>query len=74
MNLVLRQGMIMAFEPMVNAGGPEIEVLDDGWTAVTRDRRLSAHYEFAVAVTPYGPWILSEPYPYAEMEKEAASA
>jgi len=67
-------GMCLAIEPMVNAGGPEIEVLDDGWTAVTKDRRLSAHFEFAVAVTSYGPWILSEPYPYADLEVEAANA
>ncbi len=67
-------GMCLAIEPMVNAGVPDVEVLDDGWTAVTRDRRLSAHFEFAVAVTPYGPWILSEPYPYADVEAEAANA
>jgi len=67
-------GMCLAIEPMVNAGGPEVEVLADGWTAVTRDRRLSAHFEFAVAVTEYGPWILSEPYPYAALGAEAANA
>jgi methionyl aminopeptidase len=63
-------GMCLAIEPMVNAGGPEVEVLDDGWTAVTRDGSLSAHFELSVAVTELGPWILSEPYPYGE----AASA
>jgi methionyl aminopeptidase len=67
-------GMCLAIEPMVNAGVPEVEVLGDGWTAVTRDRRLSAHFEFAVAVTSYGPWILAEPYPYGELEAEAANA
>jgi methionyl aminopeptidase len=67
-------GMCLAIEPMVNAGVPEVEVLGDGWTAVTKDRRLSAHFEFAVAVTPHGPWILSEPYPYAALEAEAANA
>jgi methionyl aminopeptidase len=67
-------GMCLAIEPMVNAGGPYVEVLDDGWTAVTKDRRLSAHFEFAVAVTAHGPWILSEPYPYADLEAEAAHA
>ena len=67
-------GMCLAIEPMDNAGGPEVEVLADGWTAVTKDRRLSAHFEFAVAVTEYGPWILSEPYPYAALEAEAANA
>ena len=40
----------------------------DGWTAVTRDRSLSAHYELTVAVTQHGPWILSEPYPYGQAE------
>ena len=64
-------GMCLAIEPMVNVGGAEVEVLADGWTAVTRDRSLSAHFELSVAVTPFGPWILSEPYPYAQ---EAANA
>ena len=67
-------GMCLAIEPMVNAGGAEVEVLGDGWTAVTKDRRLSAHFEYVVAVTSHGPWILSEPYPYAELEAEAAHA
>jgi methionyl aminopeptidase len=59
-------GMCLAIEPMVNAGGHEVRVLDDGWTAVTADGSLSAHFELSVAVTPEGPWILSEPYPYGE--------
>ena len=67
-------GMCLAIEPMVNVGGPEVDVLEDGWTAVTRDRRLSAHFELSVAVTAFGPWILSEPYPYAETGEEAANA
>ena len=58
-------GMCLAIEPMLNAGGPEVRVLDDGWTAVTVDRSRSAHFELTVAVTELGPWILSEPYPYA---------
>jgi methionyl aminopeptidase len=61
-------GMCLAIEPMVNVGGPEVEVLSDGWTAVTRDRSLSAHFELSVAVTTFGPWILSEPYPYEQAE------
>jgi methionyl aminopeptidase len=65
-------GMCLAIEPMVNVGGPEVEVLADGWTAITRDRSLSAHFELSVAVTPFGPWILSEPCPYEQAE--AASA
>jgi methionyl aminopeptidase len=58
-------GMALAIEPMVNAGGPEVRELEDGWTAVTLDGSLSAHFELSVAVTEEGPWILSEPYPYA---------
>jgi methionyl aminopeptidase len=58
-------GMALAIEPMVNAGRPEVRVLDDNWTAVTADGSLSAHFELSVAITEHGPWILSEPYPYA---------
>jgi methionyl aminopeptidase len=58
-------GMALAIEPMVNAGAPEVRELEDGWTAVTLDGSLSAHFELSVAVTEEGPWILSEPYPYA---------
>ncbi|MEE8317490.1 MAG: type I methionyl aminopeptidase, partial [Candidatus Omnitrophota bacterium] len=47
----LKKGMILAIEPMVNEGGCEIEILDDGWTAVTKDRKLSAHFEHTVCVT-----------------------
>jgi methionyl aminopeptidase len=57
-------GMALAIEPMLNVGRPEVKVLDDGWTAVTRDGSLSAHFELTVAVTEQGPWILSEPWPY----------
>jgi methionyl aminopeptidase len=57
-------GMCLAIEPMVNTGKPDVRVLDDGWTAVTVDGGLSAHFELSVAVTPEGPWVLSEPYPY----------
>jgi len=55
----LRAGMVLAIEPMVNAGSPEVSTLDDGWTAVTEDGRLSAHFEHTVAVTENGPEILS---------------
>jgi methionyl aminopeptidase len=67
----LRPGMCVAIEPMLNAGKPDVRVLDDGWTAVTVDGSLSAHFEFSVAVTEAGPWILSEPYPYARGLKYA---
>ncbi len=56
---LLRPGMVLAIEPMVNAGGPDVEVLDDGWTAVTADGSLSAHFEHTVAVTENGPEILT---------------
>ena len=59
-------GMTLAIEPMVNVGGPEVRVLDDNWTAVTVDGTLSAHFELSVAITVHGPWILSEPYPFAQ--------
>jgi methionyl aminopeptidase len=55
----LRPGMVLALEPMVNAGGFEVETLDDGWTAVTQDGSLSAHFEHTVAVTEDGPEILT---------------
>ena len=55
----LREGMVLAIEPMVNAGRPGVRVLDDGWTAVTRDGGLSAHFEHSVAVTASGPEVLS---------------
>jgi methionyl aminopeptidase len=55
----LAEGMVLAIEPMVNAGKPTVKVLSDGWTAVTRDRSLSAHFEHTVAVTADGAWILT---------------
>jgi methionyl aminopeptidase len=57
--LRLTEGMVLAIEPMVNAGKPAVKVLADGWTAVTRDGSLSAHFEHTVAVTADGPWILT---------------
>ncbi len=53
-------GLVLALEPMVNEGGYEVEVLGDGWTVVTRDRKLSAHFEHSVAITENGPLILSK--------------
>ena len=55
----LVEGMVLAIEPMVNAGKPAVKVLSDGWTAVTRDKSLSAHFEHTVAVTASGAWILT---------------
>jgi methionyl aminopeptidase len=57
--LPLKAGMVLAIEPMINAGSHEVKVLDDGWTAVTADRSLSAHFEHTVAITPSGPEILT---------------
>lgn len=56
----LREGMVLAIEPMVNAGGHEVEIMEDGWTAVTKDRSLAAHFEHSVAITRNGPYILSK--------------
>jgi methionyl aminopeptidase len=57
----LKEGMVLAIEPMVNAGRPETKVLSDRWTAVTRDGSYAAHFEHAVAVTENGPWVLTRP-------------
>ena len=57
----LSAGMVLAIEPMVNAGVPEVETLADQWTAVTKDRRISAHFEHSVAITEEGPMVLSRP-------------
>jgi len=57
---LLKEGMVFAIEPMVNTGTYEVEVLPDNWTVVTRDRRLSAHFEHTVAITDQGPLILTE--------------
>jgi methionyl aminopeptidase len=56
----LVEGMVLAIEPMVNAGKPAVKILTDGWTAVTRDGSLSAHFEHTVAVTAGEPWILTD--------------
>jgi methionyl aminopeptidase len=56
----LREGMALAIEPMVNEGTAELEILEDGWTAVTADRKLSAHFEHSIVITADGPEILSE--------------
>jgi len=57
----LKEGMVLAIEPMVNAGKPDSKVLRDRWTAVTRDGSYSAHFEHCVAVTANGPWVLTRP-------------
>lgn len=55
----LKAGMVLAIEPMINAGGYRVKVLNDGWTAVTTDGSLSAHFEHTVAITQDGPLILT---------------
>jgi len=56
----LRAGMVLAVEPMINAGGSDVVIQADGWTAVTLDKSLSAHFEHSVAITDDGPFILSK--------------
>lgn len=56
----LKEGMTLAIEPMVNAGAPDVKILEDGWTAVTADGNLSAHFEHTIVVTKNGPEILTK--------------
>jgi len=55
----LKAGMVLAIEPMINAGGPAVKVLPDGWTTLTVDGSLSAHFEHTVAITKDGPRVLT---------------
>lgn len=57
---VLRPGMVLAIEPMVNMGGHQTKMLEDGWTVITADRKPSAHFEHTIAVTEDGPVVLTE--------------
>lgn len=57
----LKEGMVLAIEPMVNAGRPESRLAADRWTALTRDGSYSAHFEHCVAITADGPWVLTRP-------------
>lgn len=57
----IKTGLVIAVEPMVNAGAPDVEVLEDNWTAVTKDRSMSAHFEHTIAITEQGPWVLTDP-------------
>ena len=59
--LRLRPGLVIAIEPMLNQGGPGVSTLADGWTIVTDDRSLSAHFEHSVAITEDGPVVLTAP-------------
>jgi methionyl aminopeptidase len=60
-NPKLKEGMVLAIEPMVNLGLPETNVLSDKWTAVASDGKPSAHFEHVVAITASGPWVLTRP-------------
>jgi methionyl aminopeptidase len=55
----MQEGLVIAIEPMINAGGVGVKVMEDGWTAVTQDGRLSAHFEDTIALTEDGPQVLS---------------
>ena len=57
----VQEGMVLAIEPMVNAGAPGVRMRDDKWTAMTADGSFSAHFEHTVAATLNGPWILTRP-------------
>ncbi|HUY43967.1 MAG TPA: type I methionyl aminopeptidase [Acidimicrobiales bacterium] len=57
----LKEGMVFAVEPMVNVGGPETYMLDDGWSVMTQDAQLSAHFEHTIAVTDDGPEVFTTP-------------
>jgi methionyl aminopeptidase len=57
----LKEGMVIAIEPMVNAGGGESKLSSDRWTAVAKDGSVSAHFEHCVAITSNGPWVLTRP-------------
>lgn len=57
--MVLQAGMVLAIEPMINEGSPDVKMKEDGWTAVTKDGKLSAHFEHSIAITENGPVILS---------------
>jgi methionyl aminopeptidase len=58
---LLKEGMVLAIEPMVNEGTSRVKVLENQWTAVTADGKNSAHFEHTVAVTSNGPWVLTRP-------------
>jgi methionyl aminopeptidase len=67
---VLKEGMVLAIEPMVNEGSAEVRVLADNWTAVTQDGKLSAHFEHMVAVTRNGPDVLTLAAAHNTLERE----
>jgi methionyl aminopeptidase len=70
---ILRPGLVLAIEPMVTVGKTAVDVLDDGWTAVSADRSLAAHVEHTVAITEDGPWVLTAPSSSARPQARAGS-
>ena len=70
----LLSGMVLAIEPMVNLGSAEVQVLDDGWTAVTRDGRLSAHFEHSVAISEEGPLVLRRPIDFEDFDSSPSGS
>jgi methionyl aminopeptidase len=58
--ILLKPGMVLAIEPMINQKNSDVKILEDGWTAVTRDGSLSAHFEHTVAICENGPEILTQ--------------
>jgi len=71
---LLREGMVLAIEPMLSAGTPQIKTLDDGWTVITADRSLSAHFEHTVGITRDGPRILTAAEDRAGVASPASGA
>ena len=67
---LLEEGMVLAIEPMVNAGGPLVRMGDDGWAVYSQDGSLAAHFEFTVAVTADGPRVLT-PWHIGEEQSDA---
>ena len=65
----IHEGLVIAIEPMVNLGAREVRTLDDGWTVVTADGSLSAHFEHTVAVTSEGPRILTGARPRVSIQE-----
>ena len=69
----LKEGMTLAIEPMVTLGGDEVKILHDGWTAVTQDRSLAAHFEHTVAVTAHGPEVLTAANAISDTHSQSGS-
>ncbi|HUY46608.1 MAG TPA: M24 family metallopeptidase, partial [Streptosporangiaceae bacterium] len=71
---VLAEGMALAIEPMLTLGGADTDLLDDGWTVVTADGSLAAHFEHTVAITADGPWVLTAEDGSASLDRSGGAA